>query len=59
MLRDRVGQVLPEWEASLPYYASVLAMHAFGLEETGQYRRAEEVARRALALDPRILEPFT
>lgn len=53
MLRDRAGQVLPEWEASLPYYASVLVMHAFGLEETGQYRRAEEVARRALALNAR------
>jgi hypothetical protein len=53
ILRDRVAKVLPEWEASLPYYASVLAMYAFGLEETGQYRRAEEVARRALALNAR------
>ena len=53
MLRDRVAQVLPEWEVSQPYYASVLAMYAFGLEETGQYRRAEEVARRALALNAR------
>jgi tetratricopeptide (TPR) repeat protein len=53
MMRDRIAQVLPEWEAATPGYASVLAMHAFGLEETGQYRRAEKVARRALALDPR------
>src|SRR5262249_12996988 len=53
MLRDRVAQVLPDWDASLPGYASVLAMYAFGLEETGRYRRAEKVARRALALDPR------
>jgi len=53
MLRDRVAQVMPEWDESLPGYASVLAMYAFGLEENGQYRRAEEMARRALALDPR------
>lgn len=52
MLRDRVAQVLPAWNASMPGYASVLAMYAFGLEENGQYRRAEAVARRALELDP-------
>jgi hypothetical protein len=53
MLRDRVAQVLPEWNAKMPGYASVLAMYAFGLEENGQYRRAEKMARRALLLDPR------
>jgi tetratricopeptide (TPR) repeat protein len=53
MLRDRIAQVLPEWKTTMPGYASVLAMYAFGLEENGQYRRAEKIARRALALDPR------
>jgi tetratricopeptide (TPR) repeat protein len=53
MLRDRVAQVLSEWRPEMPGYASVLAMYAFGLEENGQYRRAEKLARRALALDPR------
>ena len=53
MLRDRVAQVLPEWHREMPGYASVLAMHAFGLEENGQYRRAEKMARRALEVDPR------
>lgn len=53
MMRDRVAQVLPEWEAAVPGYASILAMYAFGLEENGQYRRAEKIARRALTLDPR------
>ena len=53
MLRDRVAQVLPEWKPATPGYASVLAMYAFGLEENGQYRRAEKLARRALTLDPR------
>ncbi len=53
MLRDRIAQVLPAWEATAPGYASILAMYAFGLEENGQYRAAEKMARRALALDPR------
>lgn len=52
MLRDRVAQVLPEWSPTTTGYASVMAMYAFGLEENGQYRRAEKAARRALALDP-------
>lgn len=53
MLRDRVAQVISEWESTAPGYASVLVMYAFGLEENGQYRRAEKIARRALAIDPR------
>jgi len=32
-------------------YASVLAMHAFGLQENGDYHHAELVARAALALN--------
>ena len=53
MLRDRIAQILPKWDIAVPGYASVLAMYAFGLEENGQYWRAEKIARRALALDPR------
>jgi hypothetical protein len=53
MMRDRIVQVLPEWDAAMPGYPSVLAMYAFALEENDQYRRAERTARRALALDPR------
>lgn len=53
MLRDRVAQVLPHWSPEVPGYGYVLGMHAFGLEENGQYGRAEEVGRRALGLDRR------
>jgi tetratricopeptide (TPR) repeat protein len=53
MLRDRLARVISEWDATVPGYPSVLAMYAFGLEENGHYRRAEKMARRALALDPR------
>lgn len=50
MLRDRVAQVLPLWDTSIPGYSYVLGMYAFGLEETGAYSRAEDVGRRALEL---------
>ena len=52
MMRDRIAAVLPQWTADMPGYASVLAMYAFALEENGQYRRAEKIARRALTLYP-------
>ena len=51
-LQDRVRAVLPAWSAGLPGYHAVLAMHAFGLEECGEYERAEQAARDALALNP-------
>jgi len=51
VMRDRIAKVLRRWTAAVPGYASVLAMYAFALEENGQYRRAEKIARRALALD--------
>ena len=51
-LHDRVAAVLPAWSADLPGYHAVLAMHAFGLEECGEYERAEEAARDALAQNP-------
>jgi tetratricopeptide (TPR) repeat protein len=51
-MRDRIAQVLPEWHNGVPGFASVLAMYAFALEENGQYRRAEKMARRALMIDP-------
>jgi tetratricopeptide (TPR) repeat protein len=52
-LRDRVARVLGEWDDSVPGYGYVLGMHAFGLEEMGDYGRAEERGRRALELNPR------
>lgn len=52
-LRDRVARVLPEWHAQLPGYHALLGMHAFGLEEMGDYARAEDTARHAIALNSR------
>ncbi len=51
-LRDRIARVLPRWSASMPGYPIVLGMHAFGLEECGNYGRAEEQGRKAVALEP-------
>jgi tetratricopeptide (TPR) repeat protein len=51
-LRDRIARALPHWPASLPGHSIVLGMYAFGLEETGDYARAEAMGREATALEP-------
>lgn len=51
-LRDRIARVLPKWSPEVPGYPIVLGMYAFGLEETGDYARAEEAGRRATELQP-------
>jgi hypothetical protein len=53
MLRDRIARALPAWSREAPDYHVVLGCLAFGLEETGQYERAEDVGREAVALEPR------
>lgn len=50
-MNDRVAAMLPVWSRDLPSYHAVLAMHAFSLEECGEYERAEQAAREALALN--------
>ncbi|MDM0076826.1 tetratricopeptide repeat protein [Variovorax sp. J2P1-59] len=51
-MHDRVASVLPAWSREVPGYHAVLAMHAFSLEESGEYGHAEDVACEALALNP-------
>jgi hypothetical protein len=53
MLRDRIARALPAWNDRLPGFHSLLGMHAFGLEECGDYARAESAGRRALELEAR------
>ena len=52
-LRNRIARVLPHWSNGVPGYSYLLGMYAFGLEECNQYAEAEEIARRALQLEPR------
>jgi hypothetical protein len=49
-LRNRISRVLPAWDRSMPGYAYVLGMHAFGLEECNQYAQAERAGRSAVEL---------
>jgi hypothetical protein len=51
-LNRRIARVLPAWDAGVPGYSYLLGMHAFGLEESGDYARAEATGRRALELQP-------
>lgn len=53
MLRDRVARVMPRWNGDMPGYGYLLGMHAFGLEECGDYAAAETAGREAVARDPR------
>ena len=51
-LCDRIARVLPQWSCDMASYPIVLGMHAFGLEETGEYAQAEDTGRRAVELQP-------
>jgi hypothetical protein len=53
MLRDRVARALPAWDPAIPGWHAVLGMHAFGLEETGDYAQAERQGQRSVELEPR------
>lgn len=51
-LRDRIARALPHWDAERPGHSVLLGMHAFGLEECGDYARAEATGREALDRQP-------
>ncbi len=51
-LRDSIARVLPAWPEDDPLHGFVLGMHAFGLEETGDFRRAELAGRSAVERNP-------
>ncbi|MFT5174607.1 MAG: tetratricopeptide (TPR) repeat protein [Gammaproteobacteria bacterium] len=48
----RAARALPFWSDTQPGYAIMLSFYGFGLEESGDYARAEDIARRAAELEP-------
>jgi tetratricopeptide (TPR) repeat protein len=52
LVRDRSARALPFWSKDQPGYGTMLAFHGFGLEEAGDYERAEEESRAAAELEP-------
>jgi len=51
-LRDRPARALGLWPRDMPGYPTLLAFHSFGLEETGEYARAEAEARESAEREP-------
>jgi tetratricopeptide (TPR) repeat protein len=56
-VRDRSARALPCWSKDQPGYGSMLAFHAFGSEEAGDFLRAEDESREAAELEPRSFWP--
>src|ERR1700731_2771806 len=51
-VRDRSARALPFWSKDQSGYGTLLALHGFGLEEAGDYPRAEDESRAAAELEP-------
>ena len=51
-MRASVEALLPAWDARNPARGYLLGCHAFALEETGEYGRAEATGRLGLGLSP-------
>ena len=51
-VRDGPARALQAWDEKAPGYGHLLALHAFGLEESGDYAAAERAGRRATELNP-------
>jgi tetratricopeptide (TPR) repeat protein len=48
-MRDSIKRVFDAWSEDHPDYGYLLGMYAFALEEAGEYTRAEQLGREAVA----------
>jgi len=51
-VRDGPARALKAWDEATPGYGHLLALHAFGLEESGDYAAAERAGRLATEINP-------
>jgi tetratricopeptide (TPR) repeat protein len=51
-LKGRIARALPAWDRYHPHYGYILGMLAFGLEESGDYARAEATGLHAVERNP-------
>lgn len=51
-VRDRSARALPRWSRTDPSYGIMISLYGFGLEEAGDYSKAEAVSREAAELEP-------
>ncbi len=52
-VRDGPAAVIDHWDRGEQEYSYLLSLHAFGLEECGDYAQAERLVREALAINAR------
>jgi tetratricopeptide (TPR) repeat protein len=52
-IRDCAERVMPAWDRDNPLTSFVFGLYAFGLEEMGDLKRAEDFGRQALNRNPR------
>ena len=51
-MRATVERSIGAWDAAMPGYGFVLGCHAYALEECGEYAMAEDLGRKAVAINP-------
>lgn len=51
-IAGRSAQALPSWSKDMPGHGIMLSFYGFGLEELGDYARAEDIGRASAELEP-------